>query len=304
MFIFRFNDLRHHLSSALQIFALVPSLMLATAAVAAPPGPLPFGAYDPGGDFTNDTDLTIEHVFLPWEDVALDTLKQADIYALERKRALLITIEPWTWTRDARNTPEFLRKGISEGYYDANMRSICATIGGLQSPVSVRWGHEMEIPDGQFIWSAWKPADYIAAYQRMIGICRAAAPRINVVWSPVGLANAKDYYPGDNYVDLVGVSIFGYEPWEKAILGKPLTFTELLTDRYNNVKEFGKPIIVAELGYSGSANYVADWEAQVRQPRPDLPLLVGEVYFDQPEVYPWPDGFGLPDWRLAHRVIP
>lgn len=284
--------------------ALTLLAALSGPAAAAPPGTLPFGAYDPGGDFTNDTEVTIEHLFLPWEDVALDSLKQADVYALERGRALLITIEPWTWTRDARNTPEFLLKGIREGYYDANMRGICATIGGLQSPVSVRWAQEMETKDGQFIWSDWKPKDYIDSFRRMMDICRTAAPKINIVWSPLGLANAKDYYPGDNYVDLVGLSVFGYEPWEKAKLGKPYTFKELLTERYNNVKDLGKPIIIAELGYSGSAAYVADWEAEVRQPRPELPLLVGEVYFDQPEVYSWPDGFGFPDWRLAHRVIP
>lgn len=285
-----------------EAFAL--AAFLAAPAFAAPPGTLPFGAYDPAGDFSADTELTIEHVFLPWEDVSLDSLYQADQYALERKRALLITIEPWTWTRDERNTADFLLKGITEGYYDANMRGICQVIGTLQSPVSVRWGHEMETKEGQFIWSAWKPENYITSFKRMIDICRKEAPKINVVWSPIGLANAKDYYPGDAYVDLVGVSIFGYEAWEKAVLGHALTYTEALTERYNIVKGFGKPIVVAELGYTGSAEYVANWESEVRAARPDMPQLVGAVYFDQDEVHPWPNDFPKPDWRLDHRVTP
>ncbi len=281
-------------------FAL--AAFLAAPAYAAPPGPLPFGAYDPAGDFSDDPDLTIEHVFLPWEDVTLDSLFQADLYALKRNRALLITIEPWTWTRDERNTADFLLNGISGGYYDSNMRGICTVIGALQSPVSVRWGHEMETEDGQFIWSAWRPKDYIASFKRMIDICREVAPRINVVWSPIGQENAKDYYPGDDYVDVVGISVFGYEAWEKAIIGHARTFDELLTEHYNNVKDFGKPVVVAELGYTGSAAYVASWEARVRVARPEMPLLVGAVYFDQPEVYPWPDKFPLPDWRLDKRI--
>lgn len=282
-------------------FALA-ALLVAAPALAAPPGPLPFGAYDPAGDFSADPELTIEHVFLPWEDVTLESLYQADIYALERKRALLITIEPWTWTRDERNTADFLFNGITEGYYDSNMRSICNVIGSLQSPVSVRWGHEMETRDGQFIWSAWDPVNYISSFKRMIDICRDEAPQINVVWSPIGQDNAKDYYPGDDYVDLVGLSIFGYQAWEEAILGKSRTFTELLTERYNNVKDLGKPVVVAELGYTGSAEYVNAWEGEVRAARPDMPLLVGVVYFDQPEVYPWPNDFPLPDWRLSERI--
>ncbi|MGB8811762.1 MAG: glycosyl hydrolase [Paracoccaceae bacterium] len=286
-----------------QIKAFALAAFLAAPAFAAPPGPLPFGAYDPAGDFSSDSELTIEHVFLPWEDVTLDSLYQADQYALERKRALLITIEPWTWTRDDRNTANFLLNGITEGYYDSNMRGICQVIGTLQSPVSVRWGHEMETSDGQFIWSNWKPENYIASFKRMIDICREEAPKINVVWSPIGLENAKDYYPGDEYVDLVGVSIFGYEAWEEAILGQARSFSEVLTERYNNVKDLGKPVVVAELGYTGSAEYVASWEAEVRAARPEMPLLVGAVYFDQPEVYPWPNNFAQPDWRLANRVV-
>ncbi len=284
-------------SLAVLAIAAVPTL-------AAPPGPLPFGVSDPDGQFINDAEVTIEHVFLPWEDVNLASLLEADVYALERKRALLITIEPWTWTRDERNTADFLWNGIQQGYYDANMRAVCAVIGTLQSPVSVRWGHEMETDDGQFIWSAWKPENYIVAFRRMTEICRAEAPKINVIWSPIGLENASDYYPGDDYVDLVGLSIFGYEAWEKAILGGPQDYAEVLTQRYDEVKQYNKPVVVAEVGYTGSQAYVDGWEAKVREARPDLPLLVGAVYFNQKEVYPWPNDFGYPDWRINSRVTP
>jgi endoglucanase len=284
--------------------ALGLSVPLALPGGAAPPGNLPFGVYDPDGQFRDDQDIMIEHVFLPWEDVNLGSLLDADQYALARNRALLITIEPWTWTRSERNTAEFLRQGIKGGYYDANMRGVCSVIGTLQSPISVRWGHEMDYDEGQFIWAGWEPADYIEAYRRMIDICRDEAPTMNVVWSPLGLENATDYYPGDDYVDIVGMSIFGYEPWEVGILGGARTFEDWLTERYDRLKGFGKPILVAEVGYSGTEAYVNTWENQVRQVRPAMPLLIGSVYFNQPEVYPLPDGYGLPDWRINNRTLP
>lgn len=291
-------------SSRLAAISAAIAALMAPAARSAPPGPLPFGAFDPEGYYGADPEVTIEHVFLPWEDVNLASLLEADLYALERNRALMITIEPWTWTRDERNTAEFLWNGIQEGYYDANMRGICSVIGTLQSPVSVRWGHEMDTLDGQFIWSGWPPENYITAYQRMIDICRIAAPNINVIWSPLGLENAAPYYPGDDYVDLIGLSIFGLEAWEIEILGGAKSFSELLTERYDRVKGFGKPVLVAELGYSGTAPYVELWESQVRLARPEMPLLVGAVYFNQPEVYPWPDDYGFPDWRPDFRTLP
>jgi len=281
--------------------AILAPLVVSAAEV--PPGTLPFGAFDPVGDYSEETDYLIEHVFLPWEDVSLLSLLDADEYALERNRALMVTIEPWTWTVDERNTPQFLRNGILNGYYDANMRGICMILKDLQSPISVRWGHEMERDEGQFIWSGWNPDDYITAYKRMIDICRAEAPNINVIWSPAGDEGLEKYYPGDDYVDVVGLSIFGLEEWEDEILGGVRDYDEWLDEIYPRASVFGKPVLVAELGYVGSAGYVSIWENQVRQPHEDKPLLAGVVYFNQKEVYPWPDGYGLPDWRLENRVI-
>jgi endoglucanase len=272
------------------------------AALAAPPGPMPYGAYDPGGDYADDGELVIEHLFLPWEDVFLPSLTDADAYALARNRALVVTVEPWTWTRSERNTSAILRAGIAAGDYDGNMQAICDVLATLKSPVTLRWAHEMDDNDGQFIWAGWEPADYIAAFHRMIDICRASAPAIQILWSPLGDEGMEAYYPGDDYVDLVGVSVFGLQAYDKLNYGRDRSFTDILGPRYARAASFGKPVVVAEVGYSGSAAYVEAWENEVRKARPEYPELVGVVYFDQKEVYPWPDNLGLPDWRLANRV--
>jgi endoglucanase len=271
-------------------------------AMAAPPGTLPFGAYDPGGDFADDPVPVIEHVFLPWEDVFLPSLNDADAYALARNRALLITIEPWTWTQSERNTPEILREGIFNGTYDANMEAICGTIATLQSPATIRWGHEMEAKDSVFIWSNWAPQDYIRAFQRMTTICRQAAPQITVMWSPLGEEGLEAYYPGDEYVDLVGISVFGLQAFDQIAFDGDRSYVDVMAPRYARAAAFGKPVVIAELGYSGRQDYVDAWENSVRVARPEYPDIVGVVYFNQREVHPWPYDLGLPDWRLDERV--
>lgn len=286
--------------SAIGLACLI-TLANTQAVLAAPPGDLPFGVYDPLGQFTDDSEVTIEHIFLPWEDVSLDTLVVADNYALERNRALLITIEPWTWTRDERNTAEFLLRGIQDGYYDANMRAICQVIDTLQSPISIRWAHEMEHDWSNFIWANWSPADYISSYQRMIGICRESAPRVNVIWSPRGEPDLESYYPGDGYVDIVGISIFGYQAFEVETFGRPRSYNESLIEAYNYASVFGKPVVVAEVGYTGDSEYVNLWESQVRNPPENLDLLVGAIYFNQNEVYNWPNG-ERPNWTISDRI--
>ena len=273
-----------------------------SAANAAPPGDVPFGAYDPPGDFTDDENVQIEHLFLPWEDVYLPSLLDADQYAFDRNRAVLVTIEPWTWVRSDRNTPEALKAGISSGEYDHLMRDICVTLNEMQSAVTVRWAQEMDDTSSQFIWSGWKPETYINAYRRMIDLCREVAPEITVMWSPLGFESMTKYYPGDDYVDLVGLSAFGLQKYEEAEFGRALSFTDVLGPRYDRALQYDKPIVVPELGYVGDADYVESWESAVRQSYTRFPDLVGVVYFNQKEVYPWPD-YSLPDWRITRRVI-
>lgn len=283
--------------------SLVGALCTASTGLAAPPGSLPFGVYDPNGAFADDPDVSIEHLFLPWEDVLLQSLYDADEYAAERNRSVLATIEPWTWTRDERNSPRVLISGIQSGEYDENMSTICAIFDDFQSPVTIRWAHEMEDRSGQFIWAGWNPDTYIAAYRRMVDVCRREAPDVDFMWSPLGLDGFEAYYPGDDYVDVVGLSVFGLQPWEKSMLGAEQSFREILEPRYNRAVAFGRPVVVAELGFVGDPSYVRAWIDDVRQDIEGLSELVAVIYFNQTEVYPWPDGYGRPDWRFDFNVL-
>lgn len=283
---------------------IILSGLLASAVQAFPTGDQPFGVYDPDGSFADSTEVTIEHLFLPWEDVFLPTLIDADTYALERGRSVLVTIEPWTWNRSERNTPRRLLSGVQSGEYDIYMRSICSVLNLFEAPVTVRWAQEMEDRSGQFIWANWQPQElYIGAFQRMVDVCREEAPDINYMWSPLGYEYLDEYYPGDDYVDIIGLSVFGLQPWEEDILGAAQSFVDILGPRYERVVGFDKPIVVAELGYSGDAAYVAKWDSEVRLDYPQFPELEAVVYFHQKEVYPWPDGYGYPNWKFEHRVI-
>lgn len=276
--------------------------LIAGPLMAFPKGEKPFGVYDPEGYFSDSDEVTIEHLFLPWEDVYLPTLVDADVYALERGRSVLVTIEPWTWNRSERNEPRRLSLGLQSGEYDKYMRAICSVLNVFESPVTVRWAQEMEDRSGQFIWANWNPETYKNAFRRMVDICRAEAPKLTYMWSPLGYEYLTDYYPGDDYVDIVGLSVFGHQNWERDILGEEQSFKDILGPRYERVVGFGKPIVVAELGYTGDADYVAKWDGEVRMNYPEFPNVVAVVYFHQKEVYPWPNGYGYPNWKFPHRV--
>lgn len=265
--------------------------------------PMVLGSYDPHGDFTNDRTPSIEHLFLPWLDIDLATLSLADTYARERGRSLWITVEPWTWDQERRITPDELRNGIASGKYDEIISGLCGEISHLQSPVTVRFAQEMEDKTGRFIWSNWAPADYISAYRYFVAHCRALAPKARFMWSPKGDEGLEAYYPGDDVVDDIGLSIFDLQKFDQDKFGRDRFFAERVKPGYDRVVGFNKPIYVAELGYIGDLAFVQRWAKESLLKYPEFPGLIGVAYFDDKEVSPWPDPYGLPDWRVTANIL-
>jgi beta-mannanase len=257
-----------------------------------------FGAYDPYGDFAGEKRASVEHIFMPWDDVDLSDLPRVDAYARERGRMLMITVEPWTWSA-AREAPDELLNAILTGQHDAEITAVCSAISELKSPISIRWGQEMEDPAGPFPWAKWQPKDFIAAYQHFVTECKKHLPEATYIWSPKGLKQLGDFYPGDQYVDVVGLSLFGYQPYDEAEFGEERTFAKALEPSYRAAEGFGKPIIVAELGYEGDAEYVDEWVEAAAAPYCQFPQLAGVVYFNALETFEWPRNMGRPDWRLG-----
>lgn len=264
---------------------------------------LPFGSYDPPGNFTDDKFPKIEHLFMPWIDVDLTLLYQADGYALQRHRALLITIEPWSWAKNRRIRPDDLYANIMNGNYNGTIDKICGIVSGYKSATTIRWAQEMEDHIGRFTWQYWTADEYKKTYRAFVTRCRAVAPNATFMWSPEGAENLVDYYPGDDVVDLVGLSVFGFQPFDRGEVGRDQTFLDILTPKYDHAVKLGKPIWIAELGYSGDKAYVQNWQKQVELNYPQFPQLKAIVYFNDKEVWPWMKGYGLPDWRVDHNII-
>lgn len=261
------------------------------------PASIEFGVYDPFGDFSVDEGIGIEHVFVPWEDADLASLAGADEYARVRGRSLLLTVEPWSWLNPL--TSEELLATVATPRFDTLVTSICVAINDLASPVTIRWAHEMESTNGRFPWAGWKPEDYRAAYRQFVQTCREHAPNVDFMWSPKGLDGLAAYYPGDDVVDKIGLSVFGLQDYDMDYFGRDQTFAEVLRPKYDLVQDFGKPIYVAELGYEGEIDYVERWAASFAVRDTSFPQLQGVIYYNHAEIYPWPEPYGLPNWRVT-----
>jgi beta-mannanase len=295
----RSHILKHAILGSLALAAAIPPLTAAENL----PGKLPFGIYDPDGTFADVKGVSIEHVYIPWQDVDLSSLHMADQYALKRGRDLLITVEPWSWSQDWKTTSGQLLKGIVSGAYDSTIKGVCTAVGSLKSKVTIRWAHEMDLNNNRFPWSSWKPADYVAAYRHNAGQCRKYAPNALYMWSPRGEQNLRDYYPGDEYVDAIGLSVLELQQYDIDHFGHARTFAESLRQAYDLVVGYGKPIEVAELAFHGDKAFMDSWRRDMLAAGAEFPALKAVIYFNRVEAFEWPAPYGFPDWRVDANLL-
>jgi endoglucanase len=260
------------------------------------------GVYDPHDVFRPSTRPRIEHVFVYWQAIDKATLTAKMQLAQMKARTLMVTVEPYTKAANWRDGGDHLFADILSGQFDTQIAAVCSAVADFPGDHWVRWGHEMEDPTGRYPWARRDFRGYIEAYRYFVEACREIAPRAHFIWSPKGGRSLTEYYPGDTYVDMIGVSVWGLETSDRAWYGGPRTFAEAFGEKYYRVEKFDKPVIVAELGVAGQEAYRQNWLAEISRfstSRDLFPLLIGIVYFNDKEPHHWPDGYGSPDWRVT-----
>ena len=276
----------------------------AEATVREPVEDVVYGAYDPEETLEDAPKSSVEHIFIFWNHIDVQLLRSGLKKAEKNKRTLLVTVEPFTKAANWRDGAEELFSEIVSGRYDPEIFGICNGVARSDVAVWLRWGHEMD--DGQggrYPWAGQvdNANGYVEAYRYFVEHCKRLAPKAKYIWSPTGLREAGQYYPGDRYVDLVGISLYSLEAWDLDNLGQWSSPKKTLQGRYDRVAEFGKPIVLAEVGVAGSSVYVNEWLRGLVQEASSLPLIKAIVYFNARETGIW-ERYGKPDWRLSNAL--
>src|SRR5262249_37398206 len=160
----------------------------------------------------------------------------------------IVAWEPWDYTHGV-NQPAYRLSAIYGGHYDTYIRSWATGIAALRIPIVMRFAHEM---NGS--WYPWceqsngnRPGDYIRAARHVHEIFTAAGARnVTWMWSPnvtyPGARPLSSLYPGDSYVDWIGLSgyygtggVTAYRSFNSIFAG---TLTELGTFSL-------KPVVIA-----------------------------------------------------------
>ncbi len=121
------------------------------------------------------------------------------------------------------------------GTYDANLKKLAQWIKKANRPVYLRVGYEFDLPANHY-----DPPQYIRAFRYVVdflrkeGVHNAAYVWHSYCWTEKSGQQWMDWYPGDDYVDWFGVSIFSTSQIPMAS-----NFLQL-------AREHGKPFMICE----------------------------------------------------------
>jgi hypothetical protein len=175
-----------------------------------------------------------------------------------RSAVPLVTWEPW----GEEGGPVFRLKDIAAGAYDGYVRRSAEAAAAWGHPIFIRFAHEMN--GGWYPWGRGVNGDtpriYKEAWWRIVRIFEAAgADNVRWVWCPnensSGRFPFRQYYPGDRWVDWVGLDGFNWlrsPHWQ--------SFGEIFSSSYNSLVGFtDRPVMIAETGSWETGGSKAAW---------------------------------------------
>jgi endoglucanase len=275
-----------------------------------------FGYYDHDRTLSQEAvPSDIAHHFIPWGVNYVEQIRSA--LAADKAKGVntLMTLEPWPWAVMETGDPVTYKQreasanrslvaDIAAGYYDPSilisLDSIAESAG--ERIIVVRLMHEMEIMD-QYPWSPSNSQQYIQAYRHVVDLSRQRGiHNIRWMWSPAGFKKAASFWPGESYVDYVGLSLYATPEWNGNLApkGVNVSLDTLLKARYW-VRQYKKPIVLAEVGINGPTSEKRQWFRQALSALSYYPEVVAWVYFNQQQPPIVPLEIGLPNWSLTNQ---
>lgn len=259
------------------------------------------GLYEPLPSQAQRAGFGFEVMFLDWNDAAaVPRLERFLQRAHRRQRLPLLTLEPFADRGRAGRSGDLLGDVLA-GRHDAELRAIARTLAAHPGVVLLRFAHEMDKP-GQYPWSYRDPGRYRTLYHSVHARMSREGPRnLRWVWSPAGTPQADRFWPGDRYVDLIGISIYASRAWSP---DRSLeSFERQVRQKRWLQQRFGRPLLLAEVGVSGSAEDQRRWLREAVASLSRFPEVCGLVYFQAPQPSWMPLVTGHEDWALKPAVL-
>lgn len=203
-------------------------------------------------------------------------------YVKDNGQELLLTWEPWNPEQGKKQTVDYLQSIIS-GQMDSYITQFALAIKSYGAPVTLRFGHEM---NGD--WYPWgnRASEYVTAYRHLVDLFRReAVSNVQWVWSInsdnvpyTPIKSVSQFYPGDNYVDLIGIDGFNFGNDNNGFR----SFSTIYQPSYSFITAtYRKPIVISEIACAEEGGDKGQWVKDMFQVlAKKFPKVTGIVWFN------------------------
>jgi hypothetical protein len=227
-------------------------------------------------------------VFEAWSRNRPLDRRVADAVA-ERGARLSITWEPWDTAGSHTRQSDYSLATIITGDHDAYIDMFAASVAAAGHPVTIRLMHEM---NGN--WYPWgsgvngnRDDEFVRAWRHVHDRFTAmSVPDVEWMWAPnavyPGSQPLAPLYPGDAYVDAVGVSNYNWGDDHRDGWATEWTpFASLFEPSFAELRALTtRPVWIAEVGSSNAGGSKAEWLAAMLGELAARRDIAGVVWFD------------------------
>lgn len=249
-------------------------------------------------------DIAVLMYFSDWKSVDIETGSFFDFFLLKKIEermgnqgpVIMLTWQPINGRKSLAGKPACDQDyqgtipldDIIDGRCDRYIRGFAQALKSRPERFLLRFAHEMNISD-----SPWWPGHFGQDADKFIQMWRHVhdvlesqdVSNVEWVWSPNYASNPRtswndlyNYYPGDRYVDWIGLSGYNWystrgAPWK--------TFQDLYDQVLKDLAcRYAKPQIIAEVGTVEGEPGKAGWITDMYDKMPDYPFLRLVSYFN------------------------
>ena len=203
-----------------------------------------------------------------------------------------ITWEPWD-SQGGAVQPAYTLRSIIDGRHDTHIRSWARALSRYGGPVQLRFAQEMN--GDVYPWvealNANRPGEFARAWRHVHDIFTAeGAANVRWVWSPVTGDVSRGQYPGDRYVDVVGMS--GFNGGLVLNWGGWVSFADAYDAPLQRLRAIApsKPVQITEVSTVEHGGSKPLWIKEMFDYVQAHPFIRSVLWFDLPK---------QADWRLA-----
>jgi mannan endo-1,4-beta-mannosidase len=209
----------------------------------------------------------------------------------------LVSWEPWDFRKESSvdrrrsDQQEYRLAKIIAGEFDGYIRSWAEGVAELGYPVGMRLAHEMN--GYWYPWCEQANGNAAGEYQLMWRhvhdiFTEAGATNVIWVWSPnVSYSESSpihELYPGDEYVDWLGVSGYYGTGGQRSYR----SFSQIFDGTLRELAAISdRPVVITEVGATDAIGRRAEWISEMFRTLEDHPEIIGVIWFEAEREIDW-----------------